>query len=408
MKIRISLALLLILGVLSPQSAESAIKNVPVKAMVQITSLLPTDQVSGLLVKGKTLYLFGSSQGSVNNDGFIRAIDDAGTVIWSLTLDTGVDEIASSASLDSSGNIWVFGSAATAQGAPISASPTPGGLNPDGVVLDPEVTLRSDLTVLTAWKISPAGQLLATISRDMKSPILVQASVVTSPKLAVVGITTSAKGTIGFVSQSLDSQSFTEPLLVGVSDTSFNGVMRKSDGNLIVVGGSSETIAGKKSQGLRDGVIATISSSNKIIALVRSANQQSLRNWFSVSKTIFLGGDVTLAGKVQAVVTKFGNTLAPTWTTRLPSTGPALTINTSATSNAMVFSSTSTIPGISQWKASKGAVIALLFGANGAITQAFSATGLISPIGLAYSTDLGLVVLGSSATGVSIFHALTR
>ncbi|MEK6648743.1 MAG: hypothetical protein AABY37_05475 [Actinomycetota bacterium] len=400
----------LVLALIFPALAQSATKTIYVKTMTRLATLSDAEQVSGMLVNGKIIYLFGTVSGEQGTDGFVRTIDGEGATQWSLSLDTGADDIATTATRDTSGNIWVVGSTAklvTNVSSP-SASPSSSILNPDGVTLDPELPLRNDLTTVVIWKVSASGVLLATYISDLAHPVLVRAVTATSTGIALVGIISTVSGNAGFVLQSDFTGTFAKPLLIGKSDTEVNALAKKSNGSLVVLGSSTETISGKVLQGARDGIIASVSAKGKLTSLVRSSNSKSVRSWQSATNSLFFGGDAVLNGKIEAVVTKFSSAIVPTWTTRFSAKGPAFTFSISARSHVMAFSPIGAIKGVKGWKPSKDQVLALIFDGKGVLTGAYRATAIQTPIAMGYSRDLGLVVLGSGAIGVSIFHALPR
>ena len=121
-----------------------------------------------------------------------------------------------------------------------------------------------------------------------------------------------------------------------------------------------------------------------------------------------MGGLSVTGNKVEAVVTQFNSSLAPLWTTRFLALGGAITADLSATSRVAFFASTSAITGLSGWKASKGAGLALVFGTNGVLAGGYSATAITAPISLTFSPDLGLIAVGSGPKGVSVFRVLPR
>jgi hypothetical protein len=120
------------------------------------------------LLTSHSLYLVGTSEpSSAPTQGEVIAISPVdGSKQWDLPLPTTTDAIATAATLDSAGNIWVAGS--TAQ-APVAATPTPtptNALNPSGVSVDPVPPMRPGLTLITLWEVSPTGSLLNTYSYD--------------------------------------------------------------------------------------------------------------------------------------------------------------------------------------------------------------------------------------------------
>lgn len=387
-----------------PALSTAAPKKIAVEAMEQVATIPAGDAVTGMHLVRKNIYLYGNTQ----SNAFVRSIDAQGAPIWSLVLDLGGDEIATAATSDSTGNLWIAGSAS---GLPLSQptpSPTQSLLNPDGVLLDEQKPLRGDLTTLVMWKISPAGELLSTFTTNLRQPLLVRGIVESAGSLSIVGLIATTEGTAGLILQSNASGLFGRNTLIGKSNTEVNSIIKKSDGSFVIAGSSSENLSGKALSGLRDGIIASVSSKMKVISLFRSSNTNSARSWQNTSSSFFFGGDARTSGKSEAVVTKFGSNLVPTWTVRFASAGPAIATYLSSTAHAMTFSSTSAITGVTGWKASKGKVITLFYDAKWSLVGAYSAPGASQLISVAYSKDAGLLVLASGQLGVSIFHPLTR
>lgn len=413
---------LLIISLSFPLTSQAVTKTITAKPMSLITTLSRTDQTLGMTIKGGMIYLFGTVTGVVSTDGFVQAMDATGEVQWSLPLDNGSNEIATAATVDTSGNIWVVGSSSTPVITPtptatptpsatpsISSlpSPTPTALNPDGVTLDPITPLRKDLTSLIVWKVSPVGVLLATFTTEINRPALVRNVIATTNGIAIVGVISTPSGNAGFLLQSNWAGTFGKQLIIGKSDTEINALSRKGDGSLVLYGSSTEKIVGKTLKGLRDGIIALVATSGKLTTIIRSSNMKSSRSWQNGTNSFFVGGDAISGGKKEAVVTKFGSNFSPTWTARFSSSTPALVAD-SPTSHFALFSSKGAIAGIKGWKPSKSAAIALAFNAKGALSGAYSAISIGVPMAAGYSRELGIVVLGRGSVGVSIFHVLPR
>lgn len=417
----VSSALLLVAFPLLAQGATKSITQTP---MTLVTTLSPSDQTTGMVVRGKTIYLIGTVTGVVSTDGFVQALDSSGTVQWSLPLDNGLNEIATAATFDSSGNIWVVGTAQTPRNSPSpSTSPSPTGspsatatttptptatvLNPDGVSVDAFIPMRPDLTSLTLWKVSPSGTLLATYTAEMGSAFFVRGAIFANNSIAVVGIISTTSGIAGLLIQADLNGTFGKPIIVGKADTELDALAKMSDGSLVLLGGSSETIAKQGRKGDKDGIVVVMSPAGKISSLVRSSNTASTRTWRSGTNSLFLGGEARGMVKSEAVVTKFGSTLIPSWTMRLASSGPALTVD-SPTSHIFVFPSVGAIAGVKGWKPSKPSALVMSLDSKGVLNGAYGASAIVTPVAIGYSRDLGIVVLGQGPAGVSIFHALPR
>lgn len=399
-----------------PLFAQGATKSITQTPMIAITTGPLSDQSVGMVVRGKVIYLFGAVTGVATTDGFIQALDASGKVQWSLPLDNGSNEIATAATFDSSGNIWIAGSAQTPQPSlsPV-ASPTPSDtltatstvLNPDGVTADPAVPMRKDLTSFVLWKVSPAGVLLGTYSSELGAPFLIRSAAFANNAINVVGIISTSSGHAGMLVKSDLNGTFSKPFFVGKSDTELNALAKRSDGSLLLLGSSSETIAKQKRKGTKDGILVVVSPTGKVSSFIRSSNISSVRSWQSTTNSFFLGGDANTARKKEAVVTKFSSKLTPTWTTRFSSTSPAMTVD-SSNSHLLAFSSIGAIAGLKGWKPSKASLLLVSLDAKGGLKGAYGALQIAVPMAIGYSRELGIVVLGRGQRGVSIFHVLPR
>lgn len=412
------LAAIAVFSISTPFLAQGAIKTITQTPMTLVARLSPSDQTVGMVVRGKTIYLFGTITGVVSTDGFVQALDSAGNVQWSLPLDNGSNEIATAATSDPSGNIWVVGTAQTSRNSPspsaspsptVSETPTPTStvLNPDGVGVDAIIAMRPDLTSLTLWKISPSGILLGTYTTEMGSAFFARGVNFSNNSIAVVGVISTASGLAGLLIQADLNGTFGKPIIVGKADTQLTALTTKSDGSLVLLGSSSDTIAKQGRKGVKDGIIVVVSPAGKISSLVRSSNTASMRWWMSGTKSLFLGGVAIGKTKTEAVVTKFGSTLVPSWTLRYDSIGYALTAD-SPTSHFLLFPSVGAIAGVKGWKPTKASALTLSLDSKGVLNGAYGASAIENPIAIGYSRELGVVVLGRGSAGVSIFHALPR
>ena len=116
------------------------------------------------LLSKRAIYLVGTSEpAAAPTQGEVIAIDPLTKAqLWDLPLHGDADAIATSATFDAAGNIWVVGSSSSVAVAP-TPKPTPTNvINPSGVVIDPAPPIRKDLTQLSVWQISPDGTLMAS------------------------------------------------------------------------------------------------------------------------------------------------------------------------------------------------------------------------------------------------------
>jgi hypothetical protein len=386
-------SLLLIAVFLVVPTAQAAPKKISVKAMQLLATIGTPEEVSGTVVSGKSIVVFGTKSAKA----YARAVDATGKELWNLSLDQAAASIATAAAVDAAGDIWITGSTPVATQAP-APTPTPTPLNPDNAVIPPSV-LQGDLQAITLWKVSAAGLLLFTTTLPTNFAMLPTAIVVDKNGTSIVGISANEKGNNGFLVNTDSLGAFTKLLQIGVASTTADAVVRHSDGSFTVVGSSSETIAGKKLAGVTDGYLIKVSKALKITTAVRSSATKGKRIWSSASSSLLLGGEVIAAGKTESAVTKFSTAFAPTWTYRFASTGPTLT----AASTQALFISTAAIAQLN-WNPKVSTPLVITFDAKGVITAAHSGpVGQKDVISLLVSKELGVLAVISSAETVSIF-----
>jgi hypothetical protein len=388
-----SISLALIALFLFAPTAQAVPKKISVKPMQLLTTIGTPEEVSGAVVSGTSIVVFGTKSAKA----YARAVDATGKELWNLALDAGVASIATAAAVDPTGDIWIAGSTPVASQLP-TPTPSPSPLNPDNAVI-PASVLQGDLQVLTVWKVSAAGLLLATTSLPTNFALFPTAIVVDKNGASIVGISANEKGNNGFLVNADAAGVFGKLLQIGVAATTTDAVVRHSDGSFTVVGSSSETIAGKKLAGITDGILVKVSKALKVTSVVRSSATKGKRIWNSATSSLLLGGEVVASGKTESAVTKFSTTFAPTWTYRFASTGPTVT----ATSAQAFFISTGAIAQLN-WNPKVPTPLMITFDSKGVISAAHSApNGQKEVISLLTSKEFGVLALTSSPEAVSIF-----
>jgi hypothetical protein len=372
----------------------SATKSVALK---KLDPLVSTPLAEGLVSSGKTLITYSNS-GGANSNILITGLDANGTQQWQKTIDSGADEIALAATVDSTGNIWFAGDSAPVTPTDSATAQFPAD-NPDGVVAEPQSKLRVDMNLLTLWKVSPTGDLLATYSLAQTSPALINGISVNTSGISIIGqledksflVSVSSTGTFGKVTS------------LGTSKTQLNAVVRNLDGSVNVFGTSSETLATKKNVGIRDGILIKVSKLGTIATVVRSSAPKADRSWISADNALALTGYVKTGKVIETAFTKFTTAFAPTWTLRIPSAGDSQVLTAGATAFGAL-SSNSDIKGVSGWRPTTPQLAVLGFSSKGVITSAYGFPALATPLALTYSKDLGLYGLAKTADGsVSLF-----
>ena len=392
------LSFALIAAFLVAPAAHAAPKKIAVKPLQLMTTVGTPDQVSGVVVSGRTIIVYGSKAAKA----YARAVDTTGKELWNLSLDQSVASIATAAAVDAAGDIWVAGATPLALGL---TSPTPAAtpVNPDNAAVPPN-SMAGNLQAVTLWKVTAAGVLTATNTLPTSSVVFPTAISVDRNGASVVGIIGTEKGSAGFFVNTDKTGLFGKLLQIGLVSTTADTVVRHIDGSFTVAGSSSETLAGKKVAGITDGVLIKISKTLKITSVVRSSAVKGKRIWNSATSTLLLGGEVVAGGKTESAITKFSSAFAPTWTFRFPSIGPAITVG----STYALFMSTGATPQLT-WNPKVATPLLLSFDAKGTVVAADSGPiGQKELLGAVLSKELGLLVVTSSADTVSIFTLIPR
>jgi len=378
--------------------SQAAPKKISVKPMQLLTTIGTPDEVSGAVVSGKSIIVFGTKA----SKAYARAIDRAGKELWNLSLDQSAASIATAAAVDSVGDIWIAGATPLALGVnPPTPTATP--LNPDSAVIPPSVFI-GDLQAVTIWKVSAAGILVFTNTLPASSVLFPTAITVDKNGASVVGIIVNDKGKAGFLANADATGAFSKLLQIGVASTTAEAVVRHGDGSFTIAGSSSETLAGKKVAGITDGILVKVSKALKITSVVRSSVAKGKRIWNSASNSLLLAGEVVAAGKTESAITKFSLAYAPSWTYRFASTGPTF----SASATQAIFISTGAVAQLN-WNPKTPTPLLLTFDSKGIITAADNGPiGQKEVLGLLISKEFGVLALTSSTESVSIFTLLPR
>ena len=378
--------------------SQAAPKKISVKPMQLLTTIGTPDEVSGAVVSGKSIIIFGTK----SSKAYARAIDRTGKELWNLTLDQSAASVATSAAVDSAGDIWIAGATPLALGVnPPASTATP--VNPDNAVIPPSVFI-GDLQAVTIWKVSAAGALLFTNTLPTSSVLFPTAITVDKNGASVVGIIANEKGNAGFLANADATGAFSKLLQIGAVSTTADAVARHGDGSFTVAGSSAETLAGKKVAGITDGILVKVSKALKITSVVRSSVAKGKRIWNSASNSLLLAGEVVAGGKTESAITKFSLAYAPSWSYRFASTGPTL----SASATQAFFISTGAVAQLN-WNPKTPTPLLLTFDSKGLITAADSGPiGQKEVLGLLISKEFGVLALTSSTESVSIFTLLPR
>ena len=379
---------LVVISTLLFNSQALAVPKKPVvKTLKLITTVSNVDEFAGLVTSGTTIVVYGNK----GDKSFAKGIDVTGKEIWNIALDNTSPSVATAATVDSAGIIWIAGSTSLQRAMP-TPSPSVSPLNPDNITDVPDI-FTTDLDAFTLWSINPNTQALSQFSLQLASPILINAIAVNKDGLTAVGSS-------GAVINSDLVGKISKPVFIGSGATNFEAVVKAADGSMTVAGSSSETLSGKKLAGKVDGVIIKLSKIGKVISVVRSSAPKALRNWNSASTSLLLGGEVVTGNKIESAVTKFSNTFVPTWTYRFASSGKTFTLGLTYA----FLQSKAPITQLANWSPKSPTPLLLTFDAKGAITGGYSAPVEQNEVlGLYFSKALGILCISASAETVSIF-----
>jgi len=361
--------------------AQGAPKTVSVKPLKVFSQ---SSSAEAIVANSKAIFTYENVVG-LSADIKVRAFDFTGVEIWSKTVDSGLDELATAMTIDSQGTLWLVGNIATAP-QPESATAATEALNPDGIEVENIQPLRTDMKNISVWQISAIGEVIG------------QSSI--STVALVDGISASSSGLS--ILASLDNEpflltlsqgKFSKELKLGTAKTKLSAITRSSDGTTYLVGSSSESLGGKKLVGKVDGALIKIAKTGSIISIVRSSAPKALRDWQSTTSSLFVTGSVKSGTTVESAITKFNSSFAPTWTTRIASTGRTLASSGANGSFYAILEPTSAIKGVTGFKAIKGQSVVLQFDSKGLLISAFTSAELTSVIASTYSSTAGLFLL---------------
>jgi len=388
-----------ILNVATAAPKKPVAKQVTVKKLDLVTS---AKDLEGLVVIGKTLITYSNSGGS-NANIVVTGLDATGVQLWQKVIDSGGDEVALAATADSTGNLWISGASAPLPAISTAPIPTPAD-NPDGVLVEPSSPLRSDMNLLTLWKVSEQGELLATYSIAESTPPLVNGISVNASGISVIGLLAEKP----FLISASPLGAFGKLITIGTAKTQLNSVVRNGDGSINLFGSSAEALGGKKVAGIRDGVLIKVNKSGSVATVVRSSAPKGDRSWINADSSLALTGYVKTGKVIESAFTKFTNAFAPTWTIRFPSNGTSAVLSASGTTYAAI-GSNSAVTGVNGWKPPANQLLIIALDSKGGITAAYGAAELAEPISLSYSKEMGLYGLGKTSDGtLSIFHLNSR
>lgn len=361
--------------------AQGAPKSVSVKAL-KVFSL--SSSAEAIVANSKALFTYENIMG-LSADIKVRAIDFTGTEIWSKTVDSGLDELATAMAVDSQGTLWLVGNIATAP-QPDTATATTGALNPDGIEVENIQPLRPDMKNISVWQISATGEVIGQSS--IATFALVDGISVSSSGLSILASRDNEPFLI-----TLSQGKFSKELKIGSAKTKLSAMTRSSDGTTYLFGSSSETLGGKKLVGRVDGILIKIAKTGSIASVVRSSAPKAVRDWQSTTSSLFVTGSVKSGTTVESAITKFNSSFVPTWTTRISSTGRTLASSGASGSFYTILEPTSAIKGVTGFKAVKGQSAVLQFDSKGLLISAFTSAELTSAIAATYSNTAGLFLL---------------
>ena len=360
------------------QAAPKSISIKPLKVFSQSSS------AEAIVANSKALFTYENIVG-LSADIKVRAFDFTGVEIWSKTVDSGLDDLATAMAVDSQGTLWLVGNIAIAP-QPETATAATGALNPDVIEVENIQPLRPDMKNISVWQISATGEIIS--QNSIATVVLIDAVSVSSSGLSIL----ASRDNEAFLI-TLSQGKFSKELKIGSAKTKLSAITRSGDGTTYLFGSSSETLGGKKLVGRTDGILIKISKTGSITSVVRSSAPKAIRDWQSTTSSLFVTGSVRSGTTVESAITKFNSSFIPTWTTRISSTGKTLASSGASGSFYAILEPTSAIKGVTGFKAVKGQSVVLQFDSKGLLISAFTSAEMTSAIASTYSNTAGLFLL---------------
>ena len=360
------------------QAAPKSISVKPLKVFSQSSS------AEAIVANSKALFTYENIVG-LSADIKVRAFDVTGVEIWSKTVDSGLDDLATAMAVDSQGTLWLVGNIAIAP-QPETATAATGALNPDAIEVENIQPLRPDMKNISVWQISATGEIIS--QNSFETVALIDAVSVSSSGLSIL----ASRDNEAFLI-TLSQGKFSKELKIGSSKTKLSAITRSGDGTTYLFGSSSETLGGKKLVGRTDGILIKISKTGSVTSVVRSSAPKAIRDWQSTTSSLFVTGSVRSGTTVESAITKFNSSFIPTWTTRISSTGKTLASSGASGSFYAILEPTSAIKGVTGFKAVKGQSVVLQFDSKGLLISAFTSAEMTSAIASTFSNTAGLFLL---------------
>ena len=398
---RVFLTFLLIFS-LQPSTANAiVIKNT--KALVELP-YLKSDQVSDVVLTPVSAILIGTTEspnspwitGNLGgaSDGFIASYSSLGAPLWNLRLGGIENEIATSAAIDTDGNIWVLGAATSL----ISPTPKPATgpvLNPDNVVPEPGQVKNSPLNRIKLWQVSNTGHLLNSFEFISENIINPRKIIISGANLNIFGNSYIKSDVSGFYISANKFGIFSPKIKYGVKTTQISSAIVNSDASFTVVGMSGDKLLKLKALSKLDAITIKISSSGVLQEVGRATLKNTTRSWSSIGAGLLQGGKVTYSSKTESAITKFSAINKPVWNIRYSAKSSALVA--SGKNSWASFISSGPIKSVPTWKPKTPTPVVVELGKKG---EALNSYKLSAPaVAMAVNSEIGTVLITDS--GVS-------
>ncbi len=200
--------------------ANAAPKKPVVKSLKLLTTVGSTDEFAGLVTSGKTIIVYGNK----GDKSFAKALDLMGKELWNIELDKASPSVATAATVDSSGVIWLAGSTSLAR-----ATPAPSPISDLHLIqIKPfllPIFLALTWMLIHSGHLNPTTQLLTQYTLQLSAPILINSVAVDKNGITAVG----SSGTI--ITSDLAGK-IAKPINVGTEATVFESVVKHADGSI--------------------------------------------------------------------------------------------------------------------------------------------------------------------------------
>jgi hypothetical protein len=396
------LLVFILIFTLQPSTANAIVMK-DTKVLIELP-YSKSDQVSDVVLTPVSAILIGTIEspnstwinGNLGgaSDGFIASYSSLGAPLWNLRLGGAENEIATSATIDADGSIWVLG-AATSLVTPTPKPATGPVLNPDNVVPEPGQVKNSPLNRIKLWQVSNTGRLLNSFEFISENIINPRKIIISGANINIFGNSYTKSDVSGFYISANKFGAFSPKVKYGVKTTQISSAIINTDASFTLVGMSGDQLLKSKALSKLDAITMKTSSTGVLQVVGRATLKNTTRSWSSIGAGLLQGGKVTYSNKTESAITKFSAINKPVWNIRYSAKSSALVA--SGKNSWASFISSGPIKSVPAWKPKIPIPVVVELGKKG---EALNSYKLSAPaVAMAVNSEIGTVLITDS--GVS-------